>query len=176
MTMPRFVYSETVDQAARVLFAKHKVSVDDRYGKCTASGYVVDESSGGVVRVSHRMPEPDLLDDDRMGDDEMAAERHRLVDAYAKTLEAAGYTVERRGPRSRKPYLIASPAAPAAGDGGGRIVADRNSDRPGVLLCREHGDGWMGLTPLTSEDLPDGGICTHGRPHEECGRDVLAED
>jgi hypothetical protein len=106
--MPRFIYSETVDQASRVLFAKHKVSVSDQYGKCDAPGYVVDESSDGKVRVSHRMPEPDLLDNDRMSDDEMAAERHQMVEAYAKTLEAAGYTVERRGPRSRKPYLLAS--------------------------------------------------------------------
>ncbi|MEV6833498.1 hypothetical protein AB0N17_03035 [Streptomyces sp. NPDC051133] len=109
--MPRFTYSETVDRAARVLFAKHKVSVSDEYGKCTAPGYVVDESSDTAVRVSHRMPEPDLLDDDRMSDDEMAAERHRMVDAYAATLEAAGYTVKRRGPHSRKPYLLARPAA-----------------------------------------------------------------
>ncbi|MYW49615.1 hypothetical protein [Streptomyces sp. SID161] len=106
--MPRFTYSETVDKAARVLFAEHRVSVSDEYGKCIASGYVVDESNDTMVRVSHRMPEPDLLDDDRMSDDEMAAERHRMVDAYATTLEAAGYTVARRGPRSRKPYLLAS--------------------------------------------------------------------
>lgn len=106
--MPRSVYSEAVDQAARVLFAKHKVSVDDRYGKCIAPGYVVDEGRDGQVRVSHRMPEPDLLDGDRMSDDEMAAERHEMVDAYAKTLEAAGWTVERRGPHARKPYLLAS--------------------------------------------------------------------
>jgi len=34
----------------------------------------------------------------------------------------------------------------------------------------------MGLTPLTSDDLPDGGICTWGRPVEpECGRDVLID-
>ena len=56
------------------------------------------------------------------------------------------------------------------------VVAYRNPDRPDVLLCREHGMGWAGLRPLTSEDLPDGGICTYGRPSEsECGRDVLAE-
>ncbi|TXS07011.1 hypothetical protein EAO70_36440 [Streptomyces sp. adm13(2018)] len=54
------------------------------------------------------------------------------------------------------------------------VVAYRNTERPGVLLCREHGEGWMGLTPLTSDDLPDGGICTWGREYgHECGRDVL---
>lgn len=55
------------------------------------------------------------------------------------------------------------------------IVAYRDSCRPHVLLCREHGDGWAGMTPLATEDLPDGGICTWGRPGpSECGRDVLA--
>ncbi|MFD7109146.1 hypothetical protein ACFWAF_03015 [Streptomyces microflavus] len=106
--MPRFVYSEAVDQAARVLFAKHKVSVDDRYGKCISPGYVVDESRDGGVRVSHRMPEPDLLDDDRMSSDEMAEERHGMVELYAKSLESAGWSVTRRGPRSRNPYLLAT--------------------------------------------------------------------
>lgn len=106
--MSRFVYSEIVDKASRLLFAKHKVSVSDQYGKCIAPGYTVDENGGNAVRVSHRMPEPDLLDVARISDDEMAAERHQMVDAYASTLEAAGWTVERRGPRSRKPYLLAS--------------------------------------------------------------------
>jgi hypothetical protein len=105
--MPRFTYSEIVDQAARALFAKHRESVSDRYGKCIAPGYVVDESAEGVVRVSHRMPEPDLMDDDRMSDDEMAAERHQMVDAYAATLSAAGWVVERKRPQARKPYLLA---------------------------------------------------------------------
>ncbi|MEU0783479.1 hypothetical protein ABZ341_18135 [Streptomyces sp. NPDC006173] len=61
---------------------------------------------------------------------------------------------------------------------GPEVVAYRNSDRPGVLLCREHGDGWWGLTPLTSDDLPDGGTCTYGDPadpNDVCGRDVLIE-
>ncbi|WP_413102277.1 hypothetical protein [Streptomyces sp. Inha503] len=55
------------------------------------------------------------------------------------------------------------------------VVAYRNTDRPGVLLCRQHGDGWAGLVPLRSDDLPDGGTCTYGAPHEECGRDVLIQ-
>ncbi|GGX02242.1 hypothetical protein [Streptomyces chryseus] len=54
------------------------------------------------------------------------------------------------------------------------VVAYRHPSRPGVLLCREHGYGWAGLTPLSSDDLPDGGTCTYGRPSvAECGRDVL---
>ncbi|MFD0078199.1 hypothetical protein ACFVIY_37860 [Streptomyces sp. NPDC127166] len=54
------------------------------------------------------------------------------------------------------------------------VVAYKNSDRPGVLLCREHGDGWLGLTPVTADDLPDGGLCTWWLTTETpCGRDVL---
>lgn len=45
------------------------------------------------------------------------------------------------------------------------------SDR---LLCREHGYPWF-AQPLTSDDLPDGGICAYARGSlGECGRDVLA--
>ncbi|MFI6854551.1 hypothetical protein [Streptomyces sp. NPDC050416] len=59
-----------------------------------------------------------------------------------------------------------------------RVVAYRNPWRPGVLLCREHGEGWAGMEPLTSDDLPDGGTCTHGDPADPsdvCGRDVLID-
>ncbi|MFI9600373.1 hypothetical protein ACIHCX_10910 [Streptomyces sp. NPDC052043] len=56
------------------------------------------------------------------------------------------------------------------------VVAYRNPDRSGVLLCREHGYAWAGLVPLKSDDLPDGGLCTYGDPADastQCGRDVL---
>ena len=106
--MPRFEFSQIVDEAARALFAKHPVSMTGQYGKCEVAGYQVSEGRDGTIRVSHLTPEPDLLDDDRPSDDELAAERHRMVDAYAATLTAAGWTVERRGPRSRKPFLLAT--------------------------------------------------------------------
>lgn len=55
-----------------------------------------------------------------------------------------------------------------------RIVAYRDPNNPTVLLCREHGERWSGVVPVTSEDLPDGGICTFGRLGSlECARDVL---
>ncbi|MGW2209961.1 hypothetical protein [Streptomyces sp. NPDC001781] len=54
------------------------------------------------------------------------------------------------------------------------VVAYRNPDSPDVLLCREHGYAWNELMPVTSEDLPDGGICTYRRgAFYTCGRDVL---
>ena len=54
------------------------------------------------------------------------------------------------------------------------VVGYRNPFPIGVLLCREHGDGWKGLTPLTSDDLPDGGVCTWDDQTDQCGRDMLA--
>lgn len=109
--MTRFKYTEALDKAGRVLFAKHDVAVGDQYGKCIKAGYTIDGTQDDeTVRVTHCIPELTALDDgydDRMSSDEMAAERHRMVDAYAATLTAAGWTVERRGPRSRKPYLLA---------------------------------------------------------------------
>jgi hypothetical protein len=55
------------------------------------------------------------------------------------------------------------------------VVAYRDPNSPRVLLCREHGPHYAGMVPVTSEDLPDGGICTYGRLSTlECGRDVLA--
>lgn len=55
------------------------------------------------------------------------------------------------------------------------VVAYRDPHNPRVLLCRQHGQSWHAITPVTAEDLPEGGICTFGRlSSNECGRDVLA--
>ncbi|WP_185909184.1 hypothetical protein [Streptomyces sp. WAC01280] len=57
---------------------------------------------------------------------------------------------------------------------GDRIVAHRSRYALNLLICHEHYQGWPGFTPLTSEDLPDGGLCTWGKGRaNECGRDVL---
>jgi hypothetical protein len=104
--------------AARdILSAKHHPAYyHPEYGKCLFPGYRVEESGDGRWRVDHRMPEPDLMDPNRPSSDDMAAERHRQVDAYAATLTAAGWDVERRTPFSRQPYLLASPAGQDAGE------------------------------------------------------------
>jgi hypothetical protein len=56
------------------------------------------------------------------------------------------------------------------------VVGYRLPGLPGELRCREHGYPWF-AEPLTSDDLPDGGVCTHKRPglgsEVECGRDLL---
>jgi hypothetical protein len=96
-----------LDAATRILSADHAPATSNEYGACDAPGYKVGKGIDGMVRIHHRMPEADLLDENRASDDEMADERHRMVEAYASALEKAGWTVLRRGLRSRTPYLLA---------------------------------------------------------------------
>ena len=75
-----------------------------------------------------------------------------------------------------KGYAICMPDVPAAGAGqdgaqeGDRIVAYRSA-LPGAwsLYCTRHLDELGDGTPLTADDLPDGGLCA------QCGVDVLIE-
>ncbi|MGW0904964.1 DUF1653 domain-containing protein [Streptomyces sp. NPDC002853] len=59
---------------------------------------------------------------------------------------------------------------------GPEVVAYRHPTKPRAYLCRQHGDGWAWMTPLTADDLPGGGLCTYGDPADPddvCGVDVL---
>lgn len=95
-------------EATRFLSAKHAPAGYNEYGSCVVPGYRIVEGPDDKARVSHQMPEPDLSDPDRPSSDDMAAERHRQVDAYAADLTGAGWTIERRGPFSRHPYFLAT--------------------------------------------------------------------
>jgi hypothetical protein len=97
-----------LDGAVQLLTASHRPETRNEYGRTIIGGFSVTTGPGGTVRVSHATVEPDLLDPDRPSDDELADARHRMVNAYATTLEAAGWRVERRWPHSRKPYLLAT--------------------------------------------------------------------
>lgn len=97
-----------IDGAVQLLTASHRPETRNEYGRTIVGGFTVTEGLGGTVRVSHATVQPDLMDHDRPSDDELADAQHRMVNAYADTLEGAGWTVERRGPHSRKPYLLAT--------------------------------------------------------------------
>jgi hypothetical protein len=96
------IYEEVVDE----LVQHHARVGHTEYGATVTPGFVVCAGPEGKARVSHMTPSPDLLDPARTSDDDLAAERHRMVDAYAATLAGAGWRVVRRGPRSRYPYLL----------------------------------------------------------------------
>lgn len=106
--MPQSAYSPVVSDATETLSASHRPATLNEYGSVIVAGFTVTGGTGGSARISHATPQPDLLDPHRASDDELAAARHRMVDAYARTLEAAEWMLERRGLRSRKPYLLAS--------------------------------------------------------------------
>jgi hypothetical protein len=99
--------STIYEEAVAELSQRHARVGQNEYGGTVTPGFVVCAGAEGKARVSHMTPSPDLLDPDRISDDDLAAERHRMVDAYAATLTAAGWRVDRRGPRSRYPYLLA---------------------------------------------------------------------
>lgn len=101
----------TIREDVVALLARHHQRVGKNgYGASVTPGFSVVPGRDGRARVSHMTPSPDLLDPNRASDDDLAAERHRMVDAYAATLTEAGWRVERRGPHSRHPYLLVGSA------------------------------------------------------------------
>jgi hypothetical protein len=125
--------------------------------------------------------EPDraaVLRQDLAGPVNQTAVRERRVLTLGEVV-AAWHAVEgAAGEEGADPGTVLHAVLERLGiDTPGPVVAYRNPDRPSVLLCREHGRGWA-LTPLTSDDLPDGGLCTYGDPavpSDVCGRDVLID-
>ncbi|MGW2724775.1 hypothetical protein [Streptomyces sp. NPDC001492] len=100
--------SDIVEAAVRDLTPHQRPVIRDDYGKAIVAGFAVTGGLGGTARVCHTTPPPDLTDPERPSDDELAAARHRMVNAYADTLADAGWSrVERRGASSRYPYLLA---------------------------------------------------------------------
>jgi hypothetical protein len=104
-------HAPDVTAARLLLLAHHTPAGYNEYGSVVTPGYRVDEGPDGKVRVDYRMPEADLSDPNRPSSDDMAAERHRQVHAYTATFTGAGWTVERRGLRDQRPWLLAAPSA-----------------------------------------------------------------
>ncbi|MFE6126705.1 hypothetical protein ACFQ6Q_00310 [Streptomyces sp. NPDC056437] len=97
-----------LDRAVELLTTSHRPEISNEYGRTIVGGFSVADGLGGMVRVSHATGEPDLLDPEQASDDDLSDARHRMVKAYAATLESAGWTVEFRGTYSRRPYLLAT--------------------------------------------------------------------
>jgi hypothetical protein len=100
--------TDIVEAAVRDLTPHQRPVIRNDYGSPIVAGFSVTAGLGGTARVTHTTPQPDLTDPERPSDDELAQARHRMVNAYARTLTEAGWTqVERRGASSRYPYLLA---------------------------------------------------------------------
>jgi len=96
-----------VEDAVQLLTDRQRPAILNEYGSVIVGGFRVTDGVEGSARIAHATPEPDLLDPERPSGDEVTEARHRMVNAYANTLEEAGWTVHRRGSSSRKPYLLA---------------------------------------------------------------------
>ncbi|MFM9452448.1 hypothetical protein [Streptomyces europaeiscabiei] len=87
--------SALVTDAAAILAGEHRAAAIGKYGACTAPGFRVGPGTGGRARVHHQLPPIDLTDPDRASSEERWREQQREVSAYAGTLEAEGWTVDR---------------------------------------------------------------------------------
>ncbi|WP_333745800.1 hypothetical protein [Streptomyces sp. IBSBF 2950] len=105
-----------VESAAAALAVEHQAVTLNQYGRCTTAGYRVAEGLDGRARVNHQMPPVDLLDPDRQSSAERWEEQRRAVDAYARTLEAVGWVVERK-PVVTGPIALALAPSGSTGTG-----------------------------------------------------------
>jgi hypothetical protein len=98
-----------LDAAAELWGAAHVPAGYNEYGSVVTPGYKVEASNRpGTVRVEHVLPESDLSDPNRMSGAERYEARHAARDAYAATLEAAGWVVEKRMVLGIRPILSAA--------------------------------------------------------------------
>lgn len=106
-----------LDVAAELYGGTFEPAGYNEYGSVIEPGYKVEASSDGAVRVSHKMPEADLLDPDRLSSDERWRIRIEACAKYAGALRSAGWEatdpVIKGG--SFEPWLIAR-----RGNGGAR--------------------------------------------------------
>lgn len=95
-----------LDEASALLADHFPPAVVDEYGKVVEPGFGTSEASLGKVRIQHLMPEPSLLDDNRMSSNEMADVRHRMVDSYARFLCSLGWHARKTLEHSSYPRLV----------------------------------------------------------------------
>lgn len=100
-----------VQAAATVLATAHTPAAVNSYGACARPGYSVNPGPGGRARIHHRFPNLNILDPNRLPQAQRWTEARARADAYAVTLEAAGWTVERRTVTTGAILLAAPPTA-----------------------------------------------------------------
>jgi hypothetical protein len=158
-----------VRATAAALGAKHPAAAVNEYGRCVAAGYHVAAGSGDWARVHHQLPPIDLTDPERPGIDERHQEQRDRVDAYARTLEAAGFAVAKvtvlTGPILRAMPLRDALEAHGGYPGRHRVKGGRNvhatrmvpRDGRGVQTpaCGESGKPMVPMGRTTQVTCPD---------------------
>ncbi|MFF8910546.1 hypothetical protein [Streptomyces olivaceoviridis] len=97
-----------VEDAIQALTDRHRPVTFNEYGSPIIAGFSITDGPDGKARITHTTGKVDLLDSDRPTDDELVTARRFFVNAYAETFEELGWAVQRCGPHSRHPYLLAS--------------------------------------------------------------------
>jgi hypothetical protein len=117
-----------VRAAALLLAPSHTPATINAYGACTRAGYAVNPGPDGRARIHHRFPNLNVLDPNRLPQEQRWTIARREANAYAATLEAAGWTVERKTVTTGA-ILLASPPATHPGrhrvKGGRKVHATR---------------------------------------------------
>jgi hypothetical protein len=172
---------------AAVLAEEHPAAAHNEYGSCVAPGFCVALGTDEQARVHHQLPPVDLTDPDRQSSHERWAEQRTRVAMYADTLEADGFTVDRREVPSG-PILLAMPpeAYPCrigvCCDECGHTVSHDYLVHVGMSraqrlqVARDHltaNEGWSctpaaDLCPNCAAKTPDPGPCG------KCGQDIGA--
>ncbi|MFD0035563.1 hypothetical protein ACFVJK_46820 [Streptomyces sp. NPDC127172] len=111
-TLDLFTPADTEPAVVRVatvvLAAAHPAAGHNEYGACVTAGFRVGVGSDAQARVHHQLPSIDFTDPERQSSFERWAEQRAQVAKYAETLEADGFTVERREVLTG-PILLATP-------------------------------------------------------------------
>lgn len=108
------------DVAAELWGAAFKAHALNEYGAIVDPGYKVEDSAWpNAARVTHKLPETDLRDPDRLSSDERWALRLEMLERYTTVLRERGWVVEPSGvrPGTYEPWLIVRRGAEGASRG-----------------------------------------------------------
>ncbi|MHB9861918.1 hypothetical protein [Streptomyces sp. YIM S03343] len=102
---------DVVAAAGHILAFAHTAATVNDYGACTAAGYSANPGPDGRARIHRRFPNLNILDPNRVSQEQRWAQARTYARKYAATLEAAGWTVEHRTVTTGA-ILLAAPPRP----------------------------------------------------------------
>lgn len=82
--------------------------VRNEYGKTVKTGFRA-EPNGDGVRITHKIPDEDLMNPDRRSSDDRWLEKYRSCAVYTYVLERAGWSVEMRITPGNEVIVLARP-------------------------------------------------------------------
>jgi hypothetical protein len=133
-----------VRAAALALAPDHTAATINAYGACSRAGYAVNPVADGRARIHHRFPTLNVLDPNRLSQDQRWTVARRKANAYALTLETAGWTVEHKTVTTGTILLAAPPP-----------TIDQIRETLGRAVEALHGDGQTLVPAAAAGPLAD---------------------